>query len=54
MTEAAIKTSSGYAKMVIREAFSQISARIGLLWVGVIAFFAVFAPFIANTHPYLL
>ena len=54
MTEVATKTSSGYAKMVIREAFSQISARIGLLWVGVIAFFAVFAPFIANTHPYLL
>jgi peptide/nickel transport system permease protein len=40
--------------MVVKEALSQISARIGLAWIGVIAFFAVFAPFIANSHPYLI
>ncbi len=54
MTEAVNKTSSGYAKAILKEAFSQISARIGLIWIGVIAFFAVFAPFLANSHPYLL
>ena len=54
MTDAPKRTSSGYAKQILTEAFSQISARIGLFWIGVIAFFAVFAPFIANSHPYLL
>lgn len=54
MADVKTKTSSGYARMVLREAFSQISARIGLIWIGVIAFFAVFAPFLANSHPYLI
>jgi len=54
MTDIIKKTSSGYAKSVLKEAFSQISARIGLFWIGVIAFLAVFAPFIASSHPYLL
>ena len=48
------KTSSGYAKSVLKSAFRQLSARIGLAWISVIAFFAVFAPFIANSHPYLI
>ena len=29
-------------------------ARFGLVWIGVIAFFAIFAPLIANAHPWML
>jgi hypothetical protein len=29
-------------------------ARFGLVWIGVIAFFAIFAPLIANAHPWVL
>lgn len=54
MTDVTRKSSSGYARAVLKDAFSQLSARIGLIWIGVIAFFAVFAPFIANSHPYLI
>jgi len=54
MTDTINKSSSGYAKTILKEAFSQISARLGLFWIGVIAFLAVFAPFIASSHPYLM
>jgi peptide/nickel transport system permease protein len=29
-------------------------ARLGLVWIGIVAFLSVFAPFIASSHPYLL
>ena len=29
-------------------------ARFGLLWIGLIAFFAIFAPLIANSHPWMI
>ena len=54
MTEVVIQKNSGYARMVLGEAFQHWSARLGLIWIGVIALFAVFAPFIANSHPYLI
>lgn len=54
MTETVIQTSSGYARTILKEAFANWSARLGLFWIGVIALFAVFAPFIANSHPYLI
>jgi len=53
-SQTGVKTSSGYAKTILKEAFAQWSARIGFIWVGVIAILAVFAPFIANSHPYLV
>ena len=31
---------------------ARIGARLALAWIGAIAFFAVFAPFVANAHPY--
>ena len=34
--------------------FSRTGALLGLAWIGTLVFVAVFAPFIANTHPYLL
>ena len=54
MTEAVIQKNSGYARTVLTEAFKHWSARLGLIWIGVIAFFAVFAPFIASSQPYLI
>ena len=54
MTEPIVKKNSGYARTVLVEAFKHWSARLGLIWIGLIAFFAVFAPFIATSHPYLL
>lgn len=54
MTELTTKTNSGYARTVLKNTFSQISARIGLYWIGTVAFLAIFAPFIANSHPYVM
>jgi len=54
MTELTTKTNSGYAKSVLKNTFSQISARIGFYWIAAVAFLAIFAPFIANSHPYLM
>ncbi len=54
MTKIVTHASSGYARRVLGEAFRHWTARFGLLWIGIIAFFAVFAPFIASSHPYLL
>src|SRR5690554_5353751 len=34
--------------------FGRIGARIGAVWIGVIAFCAVFAPFLANSRPLLM
>ncbi len=34
--------------------FGRVGARIGAVWIGVIAFCAVFAPFLANSRPYLM
>ena len=58
MTEQALdaqaRHGSGYALRVLRDAFSQRAARLGLAWVLLLAVLAVFAPFIATSHPLLL
>ncbi len=33
---------------------SRPGAVAGLIWIGIVAFFAVFAPYIANAHPYVM
>jgi len=43
-----------YAAQVLREAFTQWGARLGLFWIALLAAIAVFAPFLANSHPLLL
>ena len=53
MTEA-VDLSQGYARRVLRDTFVRVSARIGLGWILLLMFFAVFAPFLANSHPILL
>lgn len=46
--------NSGFMQRILTEAFSQWSARIGLSWIFIIVLLAVFAPFIANSHPIIL
>lgn len=46
--------NSGYAANILRMAFSQWGARFGLAWISILIIVAVFAPFIANSHPWLL
>lgn len=48
------KRNSGYAANILHLAFSQWGARLGLIWICVLILIAVFAPFIANSHPWLL
>ena len=43
-----------YAAQVLREAFTQWGARFGIFWIAVLAAVAVFAPFLANSHPLLV
>ncbi len=45
---------ASYGKKVIRDVFSRLGAKLGLAWIAVIAFVAIFAPFLANSHPLLL
>ena len=51
--EAAVVEQS-FARRVLRETFGRLGARLGFGWVGTVALMAVFAPFIANSHPYLM
>src|SRR5581483_6890783 len=43
-----------FTRQVVSTVLSSTGARTGLLWVGVLVFCAIFAPFIANTHPLLM
>jgi peptide/nickel transport system permease protein len=43
-----------YVSMVLHATFGRISAKIGLLWIGIVLFGAIFAPLLANSHPLLL
>ena len=53
MTES-VNQSQGFARRVLRDTFVRTGARIGLAWILVLVVFAVFAPFLANSHPLLL
>lgn len=54
LTPAAPRQQRSYATQVVREVFTQWGARIGIAWIGVLVIVAVFAPFLANSHPLLL
>lgn len=45
---------TGYGAQILRDAFRQRGAQMGLLWIGLLVVIAVFAPFLANSHPLLL
>ncbi|MEW5757160.1 MAG: ABC transporter permease [Pseudomonadota bacterium] len=48
------RAQRGYLSQAVREAFVDWGTRLGALWIGVLIFIAVFAPFLANSHPLLL
>jgi len=52
--QSAQAANRSYAAQVLREAFTQWGARFGLFWIALLAAVAVFAPFLANSHPLLL
>ncbi|MCF6235083.1 MAG: ABC transporter permease [Gammaproteobacteria bacterium] len=55
MTDSGLpEKGSGYVAQILRDTFSRWGARLGLLWIGVLIFCAVFAPLLANSHPLLL
>lgn len=55
MTEQAKpRQQRSYAAQVMREVFTKWGARIGLAWIALLVIVAVFAPFLANSHPLLL
>jgi peptide/nickel transport system permease protein len=39
---------------VMLDTVSRSGARVGLVWIFFVAFFAVFSPFLASSHPYIL
>ncbi len=45
---------SSYASVIIKEAFTNTSAKIGLTWVMILIIMAVFAPLLANSHPIIV
>src|SRR5215216_5826207 len=46
--------SKSYGRMVFDDTFQNHRARAGIAWIGVLIFMAVFAPFLANSHPILM
>jgi peptide/nickel transport system permease protein len=51
---AAVARSQGFGAKILREALAQRGARWGLRWILLLAIVAVFAPFLANSHPLLV
>src|SRR5258706_3842001 len=47
-------TSKSFGRMVFEDTFKNYRARAGVIWIAVLIFFAVFAPFLANSHPILM
>lgn len=55
MSDANVKhRSSGFLRRVLKHTFSGWGAKIGLVWISILALTAVFAPFIANSMPLLV
>ncbi len=48
------RTGESFTRRILRKSFSGWGARIGLAWVAILAFTAVFAPFLANSMPLLI
>ena len=46
--------SRSLGRQAVIDTLGRTSAQVGLSWLIVLAFFAVFAPFVANTHPILM
>jgi peptide/nickel transport system permease protein len=48
------KRNHSYTTQVAHEVLARWDARLGLAWIGLLGFLAIFAPFLANSHPLLL
>jgi peptide/nickel transport system permease protein len=46
--------SRGFARQVAVDVFKRWGARLGIAWIAILAAVAVFAPFLANSHPLLV
>src|SRR5882762_5382869 len=46
--------SKSFGRRVFEDTFKNYRARAGIFWIAVLVFFAVFAPFLANSHPLLM
>ncbi|BAW79478.1 ABC transporter permease [Candidatus Nitrosoglobus terrae] len=51
---ALLKPNHSYTIQIVYEVLAHRGARLGLVWIGLLGFLAVFAPFLANSHPLLL
>ena len=47
-------TSKSFGRLVFEDTFKNYRARAGIAWIAVLVFMAVFAPFLANSHPLLM
>ena len=54
MNNISASTQETFSARVTRQTLSRLGARFGLTWIGVVALSAVFAPFLANSHPLLM
>lgn len=52
--EAGQETPRTWLAQVMADTFTRFAARLGLMWIAVIAFCAVFAPLLSNSYPLLL
>src|SRR4026209_2443740 len=43
-----------FFQQAFHDTFRRIGAKVGAIWVAILAFCGVFAPFLANSHPLLL
>jgi peptide/nickel transport system permease protein len=53
-TEPVESPRRSYTRQVISDVFRRLTARLGLCWVTILVILAVFAPFLASSHPILL
>lgn len=49
-----LQLRESYWRRILRQTFVRSGARLGLLWVGILALIGVFAPFLASSFPLLL
>lgn len=54
MSNASLSSQETFSARVTRQTLSRLGARFGLTWIGIVAVSAVFAPFLANSHPLLM
>lgn len=55
MSEAVVPVSvsdESFSRRVIRDTLRRRGAQFGICWVAIVAFAGIFAPFLANSHPY--